>query len=159
MEAIFSGSNVNVLLVIIALVAVMFAVTVVMIPYLKKKGINISGILTAAETGLDTADLAVDGLKGFLPSSPTVLIVDKVIDWAKKGVEAAEQLYHINGITGDQRKAEATKFVYDALGVAKISITPEIEKIIDACIEAAVFVMGHAPKEDDGSEGYGATAL
>lgn len=83
-----------------------------------------------------------------------------MIGWARKGAEAAEQLYFINGITKDQRKEEATKFVYDALKVSEIEITPQIEQIVSACIEAAVFAMGHTQTGDDeeNGEGYGMPA-
>lgn len=103
----------------------------------------------------------VDSLQGFFPNSPALLIVDKVIDWARKGAEAAEQLYYIDSITGDQRKAEATKFVYDALKVAEIEITPAVEKVVDGCIEAAVFAMGHTAAENTAisGEGYGGEAV
>lgn len=144
------GQNANILLVIITLVAVVVAVLAFLLPYLKKKGVDVGGALTATAAGIDAADLVVDALQGVFPNSPALLIVDKIIEWARKGAQAAEQLYRINSITGDQRKGEATKFVYDALRVAEIEITPAIEKIVEGCIEAAVFTLGHAVTDDEG---------
>lgn len=152
----FLGENVNTVLLIIAVAAVAFAVIPRIISSLHKKGVDVSGVLKATSTGIDAADFVADGLQAFFPNSTALLIVDKVIGWARKGAEAAEQLYHINSITGDQRKDEATKFVYDALKVAEIEITPAVEKIVDGCIEAAVFTMGHPATDADTGEGYGA---
>lgn len=146
------GQNANTILMIVTLVAMVVAVLVLLFPYLKKKGVDVGGALTATTVGIDAADLVVDALQGVFPNSPALLIVDKIIEWARKGTEAAEQLYHINSITGDQRKDEATKFVYDALKVAEIEITPAVEKIVDGCIEAAVFTLGHTATSGDGIE-------
>ena len=54
----------------------------------------------------------------------------------------AEQLYKIHQIQKDARKEEATRFVYEALELAGVEITPAIQKIVDGSIEAAVNAMG-----------------
>ena len=48
--------NMVIVLVVVAVVAVVFVGLIVLIPYLVKKGINVSGVLTGTTTVLDTAD-------------------------------------------------------------------------------------------------------
>ena len=52
--------NMVIVLVVVAVVAVVFVGLIVLIPYLVKKGINVSGVLTGTTTVLDTADHVVD---------------------------------------------------------------------------------------------------
>ncbi len=44
-------------------------------------------------------------------------------------------------ISEDARKAEAIQLTEDLLTAAKVEVTPQIEKIIDGCVEAAVFTL------------------
>ena len=47
--------NMVIVLVVVAVVAVVFVGLIVLIPYLVKKGINVSGVLTGTTTVLDTS--------------------------------------------------------------------------------------------------------
>ena len=58
---------------------------IVLIPYLVKKGINVSGVLTGTTTVLDTADHVVDTLKEFFPEVPVITVIDKVIGLGAEG--------------------------------------------------------------------------
>ena len=73
-----------IVLVVVAVVAVVFVGLIVLIPYLVKKGINVSGVLTGTTTVLDTADHVVDTLQEFFPEVPVITVIDKVIGWAQK---------------------------------------------------------------------------
>ena len=130
--------NMVIVLVVVAVVAVVFVGLIVLIPYLVKKGINVSGVLTGTTTVLDTADHVVDTLKEFFPEVPVITVIDKVIGWAQKATEAAEQLYKIEE---GQRKEEATKLVYQFIEAAGIEIDDDLKKIVDGAIEAAVFAL------------------
>ena len=103
--------NMVIVLVVVAVVAVVFVGLIVLIPYLVKNGINFSGVLTGTTTVLDTADHVVDTLQEFFPEVPVITVIDKVIGWAQKATEAAEQLYKTSTIEDGQRKEEATKLV------------------------------------------------
>lgn len=133
--------NVVILLVVLAAVAAVFGGLTVAIPYLVKKGINISGVLTGTGTALDTADTVVDTLQTFFPEVPAFAIIDKVIGWAQKATEAAEQLYKTSKIEAGQRKEEATRLVYEFIAAAGIELDDDMKKIVDGAIEAAVFAL------------------
>ena len=129
--------------IIIALTAVVgvFGGMTIAIPYLVKKGINISGILNGTSTALQAADYVTDTLEGFFPDVAAFALLDKVIGWAQKAAEAAEQLYKTSVIEAEQRKAEATKLVYEFIEAAGVEIDDNIKKIVDGAIEAAVFTL------------------
>lgn len=133
--------NMVIVLVVVAVVAVVFVGLIVLIPYLVKKGINVSGVLTGTTTVIDTADHVVDTLQEFFPEVPVITVIDKVIGWAQKATEAAEQLYKTSKIEERQRKEEATKLVYQFIEAAGIEIDDDLKKIVDGAIEAAVFAL------------------
>lgn len=105
---------------------------------LGKKGVDAGKALSTANDAVNMVDTAFDTVKPFIPASPAVSIVGKIIDWAKAGTAAAEQLYKTSKIQGDERKAEATDFILNALKIEGITVTPEIQKMIDGAVEGAV---------------------
>ncbi len=140
--------NIVILLVVLAAVLAVFGGLAVAIPYLVKRGINISGVLTGTGTALDTADTVVDTLQTFFPEIPAFAIIDKVIGWAQKATEAAEQLYKTSKIEEGQRKEEATRLVYEFIAAAGIELDDDLKKIVDGAIEAAVFALPATHKEE-----------
>lgn len=105
---------------------------------LGKKGIDTGKAINAAGTVAQVANSAFDTIRPLLPNSPAVSILDTIFNCAEWGVGQAEQLYKITQINKDERKAKATEFIYQALGVAKIEITPEIESLISGAVDGAV---------------------
>lgn len=149
--------NINIIILIYAGAATLFGACAFLFPWLKKKGVNVPTALEVGEIAVTGADQITDILKALFPGNAAVTIADKIIDYAAVGVKKAQQLYHINQITGDERKAEAMKFVYDALELAGVERTAAIDKIIDGAVEAAVLALGHAEDVPDPLEGYGTT--
>ncbi len=141
----------QIILVIIGVVAAAFAGICFLMPWLVKKGVNLSNIFNATTTVLDTAEVVLEGV-GNIIESPALNAVDKLIEYAQKGVAAAEQMYKASQINADERNATATQLVYDCLAAAGIEITPEIEKIISGMIEAAVLVLPKTGVEKTGDE-------
>ncbi|ORX22466.1 hypothetical protein BVF91_11540 [Thermoanaerobacterium sp. PSU-2] len=137
------GNTLAVLTLVIGLVIGVVATVGVVIPLLKKKGIDIEKYLNEANDTVVKVDQVFDTIKPFLPQVPALGIIDKVLEYTKLGVDKAEQLYHIGQIQADQRKAEAKSFILDALKLAKIDVTPELDKVIDGAIEASVMALGH----------------
>lgn len=133
--------NYMIVLIVIAAVVVVFGGLAFAIPYLVKKGINVSGVLTGTGVVLDTADNVVDTLQTFFPEVPAFALIDKVIGWAQKAAEAAEQLYKTSQIEAGKRKEEATRLVYEFIAAAGIEIDEDMKTIIDGAIEAAVFAL------------------
>lgn len=140
-------TNTEVLMITIALAAGVALSLLVLFPLLKKKGIKTEEILGAALVGIKGVNGLTEALKTIFPQNAAISLIDKIIDYAQIGVEKAEQLYYINEITGDQRKEEALNFVYQSLELAGIEVTPQIEAVVEGCIEAAVMGLGHSIKE------------
>lgn len=134
-------NNATILLVVLAAVLAVFGGLAVVIPRLVKKGIDISGVLVGTGTVLETADTVVDTLQEFFPDVPAFALIDKVIGWAQKGAEAAEQLYKTSKIEEAQRKDEATRLVYEFIAAAGVELDGDMKKIVDGAIEAAVFAL------------------
>ena len=134
-------NNAIILLVVLAAVLAVFGGLAVVIPRLVKKGIDISGVLVGTGTVLETADTVVDTLQEFFPDVPAFALIDKVIGWAQKGAEAAEQLYKTSKIEEAQRKDEATRLVYEFIAAAGGELDSNMKKIVDGAIEAAVFAL------------------
>ena len=134
-------NNATILLVVLAAVLAVFGGLAVVIPRLVKKGIDISGVLVGTGTALETADTVVDTLQEFFPDVPAFALIDKVIGWAQKAAEAAEQLYKTSKIEEAQRKDEATRLVYEFIAAAGVELDGDMKKIVDGAIEAAVFAL------------------
>ena len=133
--------NYTVILIIIAAVVVVFGGIALLIPYLVKKGINLSGLLSGSYAVITTAGTVVDTLEGIFPDVEAFAIIDKVIDWAKKAAEAAEQLYKASQIEAGERKADATALVYEFIAAAGVELDDNMKKVVDGAIEAAVFAL------------------
>lgn len=134
-------NNATILLVVLAAVLAVFGGLAVVIPRLVKKGIDISGVLVGTGTVLETADTVVDTLQEFFPEVPAFALIDRVIGWAQKAAEAAEQLYKTSKIEEAQRKDEATRLVYEFIAAAGVELDGDMKKIVDGAIEAAVFAL------------------
>lgn len=137
------GNTLAVLMLTVGLVIGVAATIGVVMPLLKKKGIDFEKYLNTANDTVVKVDQVFDTIKPFLPNVPAIGIVDKVLEYTKLGVDKAEQLYHIGQIQADQRKQEAKNFILDALKLAKIDVTPELDNVIDGAIEASVMALGH----------------
>lgn len=146
--------NVPTIIIVIAIVVVVFGGLGFLIPYLVKKGVNLSGMLNTTTTALNTADKVMDGLTEYFPEVPAFALIDKVIGWAKKGAEAAEQLYNTSKISAENRKEEATKLVYEYIAAAGIELDDNMRKVVEGSIEAAVFALPQT-HTDSNTERYG----
>lgn len=126
---------------ILVAVVLVFGALWFLIPFLVKRGVDFGGIFSVANTALDVADMVVDKIKDIVPGIDGLVIIDSIIDYAKKGVEAAEQLYLASKIEANTRKAAARQIVYDCLRLGGIELTDEIRTVTDAMIEAAVLAL------------------
>ena len=128
----------QIILIIAAIVAVVFGIIYGLFPFLIKKGVNVCGIITAAKKVLKMSDAVVDTAIEMLPNVGAFGVVDKIIEWAQKGVDAAEQMYKSSQLEADERKQKATEIVYACLEAAGIDISDADAVIVDGMIEAAV---------------------
>ena len=139
----------NMVLLITAIVLVVALGMAFLIPYLIKKGANVGGAINSAGAVLDTTDKVVDGLIGMFPGQAALTIVDKIIDYAKQAVRAAEQMYKATQIEAEQRKGKATEIIYECLNVAGIEVTPDVEKVVTGLVEAATFTLTKTHTEEE----------
>lgn len=134
-------------LLAVAIVAAVMLGVAILFPYLLKKGVKVDSVLESTATALGTADMVVDGLTGIFPGVTALTIVDKIIEYAKQGIKAAEQMYKATQIAAEERKAKATDIIYECLKVAGIELTPDVKKVVDGMIEAAVFTLPKTAEE------------
>ncbi len=142
-------NQVEIVCIIVASVGAVFGVCGFVFPLLSKKGVNTEQILSKVDSGLEIAGKAVDTIKSIAPGIPYISTADTIIKCADVGAKKAEQLYNANKISADARKTEAVKLTKDLLTAAKVEITPEIDTIIDGCVEAAVFALPQTHTEEN----------
>lgn len=112
------------------------------IPYLKKKGINVDGIIDKAEQVVNVAGTTLDAVEPLLP--PTIANnLEYIEKWAKIAVGKADQLYHAGDIGKDDRKTTEESVVDDLLKELNITPTESIKALINASILNAVNESGH----------------
>lgn len=117
-------------------------------PYLKKKGINATGVLNTVENGLQEADIAIKAAKELAPSKAlnTLDIIDNL---AQRGTKAAQQLAISSQLPLEKRKAQANQSILSGLKAFDIPVTPEIQQLINDSIEQYV-IDSKTPEEQKG---------
>ena len=138
----FILKNPTLLLVVVVLFAILVALCILwLLPALIKRGVDVSGTIEKADLAISTLDSLTDTIKALFPNTPGLDMVDKILVYAQKAVDSAEQLYKTSQIPEEQRKAEATQLVYICLQAAGVDVTEDMKKIIDGAIEAAVYAL------------------
>ena len=151
MEIIMKNPVLLILFVIIVALAVALCV-LLLVPLLIKKKVDVSGTIEKADLAISTLDSLTDTIKALFPNAPGLDMVDKILVYAQKAVDSAEQLYKTSQIPEEQRKAEATQLVYICLQAAGVDVTEDMKKIIDGAIEAAVYALPKTHSADDGDQ-------
>lgn len=145
----FLNNPIFIILVIVLAAVLVFGGAYLLIPYLIRRGVDVSGILRKADMGVDAMYTITETLQKLLPNSAALDIADRVLTYANKAVESAEQLYLTSQIPAEKRKEEATLLVYQFLSNAGVETTEALKPIVDGAIEAAVFAL---PKTHPGAE-------
>lgn len=141
------------LLITVIVCLVVFAGALYLIQYLSKHGLTEAGI-EKVETGITMASAVASAIKPFLPCYADN-IIDTVLKYAQEGVERAEATYKAALATdanaNDTRAAEAETWIKNALALQGISITPDVQKLIDAVTPLFVRALPptHATTETD----------
>lgn len=151
MEIIMKNPVLLILFVIIVALAVALCV-LLLVPLLIKKGVDVSGTIEKADLAISTLDSLTDTIKALFPNTPGLDMVDKILVYAQKAVDSAEQLYKTSQIPEEQRKTEATQLVYTCLKASGVDVTEDMKKIIDGAIEAAVYALPKTHTADDGEQ-------
>lgn len=137
------GSQLLTFITIIVVIIGVLGIIVGLVPYLKKKGINLKPYFDTANKVINKANNTVDILNEALPDNKVVDILEVIAKWAKIAVGNAEQLYHTGEIKKDERSEIADKVVNNVLELLNIPVTDNLKVLIDAAIEEAVNSLGH----------------
>lgn len=132
------------IIVLIALLAVIFLGMVYFALYLNKHGVNGTAILADAETGITYAQSIAAAMAPFLPNTADATI-SLVLKIASEAVQQAEATYKAaiaanNGLP-DTRATEAKALITSGLAFKGVSITPDINKLIDAIVPVLVLAL------------------
>ena len=139
-------TNLQTLLIVMAIVFFVALIIAVVLPFLKRKGVDVDNVLESAKTVLSTANATMETLRPFLPAGAGADTFDKIMSAAQVGVANAEQLCHIGKLPADKRKEAARQYINEAVKMMGIDMTPEVGKLIDGAIEANVLELGHVIK-------------
>jgi len=131
----------DIFLLILGIVGAVLGIVAFLVPALVKRDLDLMGVIQKATGALGSVGAAVGGLQAVFPDLQGLDTVEKIMLYAQEAVETVEQLFRAGNLKGEERKKAATAIIYDMLAVAKIEVTPKIERIVNACIEAAVFAL------------------
>lgn len=144
----FNLSNPVVLLSIVLLVVTIVMIGVIVaIPYLVKKGVNVEKYVKTADDVLDKADTVIKVADDILPNNPVLNVLKAIEKYAHIGVNEAEQLYLTSQLGKDDRNSKAKEDVYAVLKLLGVTITPNLDTIINGAIETEVLALGHNSQE------------
>lgn len=138
-------NNLQTLIIVIALLVFVGVILGIVLPLLKRKNVDVDGIIKTAQNTLATVNTTMDTLRPFLTEVKGVDTFDKVVSAAGVAVEQAEQLNMIGKLEADKRKEAARQYAVDALNLMKVDVTPEVDRLIDGAIEAKVLTLGRKP--------------
>ena len=126
------------LVIVLAVIAAVGIVLAFVLPFLKRRGVDVAVVLDRAKDALSIVNKTLDTVRPFLPESVGLGTFDKILGAAHVGVGQAEQLYNIGQLKPEDRKAAAREYIIDTLNLMNVEVTPEVERVIDGAIEAEV---------------------
>ena len=139
-------NDIQTLLIVLAILVGVGVILAFVLPYLKRRGVDMQKIIDQANNALAVANNTFETIRPFLQDAPGVGVFDDIMAAARVGVGNAEQLYHIGQLEPAQRKDAARQYVLQVAKLTGIEVTPEVEKLIDGAIEAEVLELGHLKK-------------
>jgi len=129
------------------------AAAVAGIELLKRRGVDVEGLITSAREAVAAVNAAADLTRPFLPDGPGLELFDTISEAAQIAVASAEQLCHIGKLEPGQRKEAAREFIENAVRLTGAEVTPEVGKLIDGAIEANVWELRHIFMPDAPNKG------
>jgi len=122
-----------------------------------RKGVDAQTTINLAKMVSDTTinALQIARENKVLPQSAADTLT-KIANAASITVGNAEQLCKIKQLKPEERKSAAWDYVYNALPLIGVTVSPGLDDAINGAIEAAVMALGHGGKADD--EGTDLTA-
>lgn len=132
-------SNIEVLLIVGGVSAGVGGVLFLLLPYLKKIGVNVEELIKKAETALKGADGVIQIAEQIIPGNKAVNALEVIDKFAKIGVDEAQQLYISSQLPASERKDTATNTVDAALKAIGINVTDELSTVINGVVESTVY--------------------
>lgn len=124
--------------IIMAAAAVSLVAVCWLVYYCSHNRMSMQKNFEKADAVTNTAGKVTDVLTKALPGNQVILLIDKIIAYAKIGVQAAEQMAKSGQIYPDARRETARNYLLSILKTAGIAVTPEIETAINGAVECAV---------------------
>ena len=138
-------TNVQTLLIVLAVVAFTALIVAVVLPLLKRKGVEMDEVLGLTKSALTNVNATMATLRPFLPQGKGVTTFDQIMAAAQVGVANAEQLHKIGELEPAERKEAARQYIVDAVQLMGVEVNDDVERLIDGAIEAKVLELGHVP--------------
>ncbi|MEY7999422.1 hypothetical protein AB8U03_04280 [Clostridium sp. Mt-5] len=132
-------TNLNVLFIVLGLAVGVGATVLVLLPFLKKKGVNTADVLQKVDTGLQEVKKYTDAAKALVPGSKFLNILSIIEHYAEIGVGQAAQLNVSSQLPADQRKKSAEDYVYNVLNKLGIGVDDNVKTIVSGVIENKVY--------------------
>jgi hypothetical protein len=138
-------NSVQTLIIVLAVIAATALVLAFVLPYLKKRRLDLQLIIDQGRNALNAFDKTLTTLRPFFEDTAgdKLKLLDTVFAAAHIGVGNAEQLYHVGQLKAHERNAAARKSIIDTLALAGIEMNTEIEAVIDGATECEVLALGH----------------
>ncbi|MEY8001442.1 bZIP transcription factor [Clostridium sp. Mt-5] len=132
-------TNLNVLFIILGLAVGVGATVLILLPFLKKKGVNTADVLQKVDNGLQEVKKYTDAAKALVPGNKFLNILSVIEKYAEIGVGQAAQLNVSSQLPADQRKKSAENYVYSVLNKLGINVDENIKTIVSGVIENKVY--------------------
>ena len=133
-----------VLAITLAIVLGIVCIIQLVLPRLKDKGVDIPAMIDLVAKNAAAVEQTLATVRPFIEDKADLSIVDKAIEFTGVGVHASQQLHKIGQLESDEdRRTAAREFAINALKVAKIDVTPELERVIDGTLQSDVWKLGH----------------
>ena len=139
-------TNLTILFTIIGLAIGVGATVLVLLPYLKKKGVDTGEILGKVDAGLKEVRKYTDAAKSISPGNKFLNILSIIEHYAEIGVGQAAQLNISSQLPADQRKKSAEDYVYSVLQKLGIEVDDNVRTIVSGVIESKVYEL-KSPEE------------
>ena len=147
LKTISSSAILSLLLILLVVTAIMVAIIVVL-PKIVAKGVDVAKSINTAQNALNTSDAIIKIADTLMPNNPAIDILKTIETYAVKAVNGSEQLYLASKLAADERNAKAKEIVVSALNVLNVTVTPDIQTVIDGTIEAEVLALPKVATSD-----------
>ncbi|MFC0905918.1 hypothetical protein ACFHWD_14675 [Clostridium sp. MT-14] len=139
-------SGLTILFIVIGLAIGVGAAVLVLLPALKRKGIDTGEILQKVDNGLQEVKKYTDAAKAIVPGNKFLNILSMIEHYAEIGVGQAQQLNISSQLPADQRKKSAEDYVYSVLQKLGIEVDDNVKTIVSGAIESKVYEL-KSPEE------------